>query len=526
MTGPILYHVVSPVHLRNAAIIQRGLPAARLVALVEERAVGILPEDVAASPVDVVDLRRRPWAEAWDPTPAAVVFSSLQPRPPVLRLLAEAARRHVPAVALEESNQLALNGGRVNNYLLPVDAVGAASAYESEALQSQGVPADGVRVTGWPFLPDACPADLARERARGWGLDPDRPVVALALTRLNDAGETAPVRARLLETAWQALPSGHQLAIKSHPIEPTAAVEAFARVHAPGARVVPSQAAIQELLAVSSAVLSRGASQVCLEALLLGVPPLVIDVGRRTPFHEDAPRAVARGEGELRDLLARLDELRTDGLAYANFRQRHAPFDPAQARANACRLVDEAARGRLARDGSRLRLPLHLAFAGLHAEAGEALRQSAPGPRLERTRRIVSGQATVEDAEALLSHEGNPADRAAIQSLLAAQVRRSGRAPTRPEIQAMADWPPSTNAPWYMAAAERWGLCLLLAEDPGAYEGFLRRLDVLAEDVPEYGALRSDLRRARRRRMGPLAFQAARLGRRAGRLARRLLARA
>lgn len=525
MTGTLLYHVVSPVHLRNAARIQRGLPDMDVVAVVDEQASSVGQADLDGAKTAVVDLRRESLASPWRHDVQAVAFSALQPRGPVLRLLHEAARRGLPTAALEESNQLALNDGRVNNYLLPVDALGVASPHEKDAMHGQGLALEVVRVTGWPFLPDSVPRDIAWQRATAWGLDPDAPIIALALTRLNDAGEPAPTRERLLKTAWQALPPGHQLAVKTHPIEPTAAVITDVRRHAPGAVVVPSETPVETLLAVSSALVSRGASQVSLEALAFGVPSLVVDTGRTTPFHADAPSSVVRDAADLRARLEDLTPLRPDGPAYSRLRARHAPYSPSEAHRRACAMLQDVIASKKPARDRRPVLALHMAFAGLTRDATEALEPAITDSSFDPLRRLIEGETTSGDLPKLMATH-NLLDRAAVRSLLARQVHRAAVAPTDEQVEAMVEWPPMTNSPWYLRMAEAWSACLLRCQDSSAVEVFGRRLIELSHETPAYAGLAADLERCRLRGAPNLRFTAVRFGRRAGRVARRVLTRA
>lgn len=524
MAAAVLYHIVSPVHLRNAALIQRALPEFSVVALLEEGAATVQDSDLQATALRAVDLRREPAETPWKLDVRAVVLSALQPRAPPLRILLQAARRGIPTVALEESHQFALNGGRVNNYLLPVHRLGVASNFERDALIGAGVPRDRIEVTGWPFLPDAVPRDAAEAHARTWGLDPRVPTVALALTRLNDAGETADVRRHLLRTAWQGLPEGWQLAIKTHPIERDGQLRPFVRECAPGAHIVPSQTPIEQVLAVCQAVVSRGASQVCFEALHFAVPSIVIDGGRITAFHEDAPAAVVRSPDELRERLANLSALDPSGPAYAKFRERHAPHSPARARSLACELIRQVAEVKPSPPADWVRLGLHLAFANLREESMDALSRATPSAQTTAMLQLAGGTATSEDVPHLLAVLENGLDRAAVRSLLALHLSSAGRRPAPEELAAMADWPPTANVPWYVAAAEAWAACLLRWGDRVAVELFAQRLEPLESEVPSLGRLAADLRRFHGRAMAPFAFSAVRFGRRAVRHVRRRFA--
>ena len=120
----------------------------------------------------------------------AVVFSTVQPRQAPMNLLKWALEHRIPTIALEESNQIALNDGAINNYLLPVDHLLVASPAERRGLIKAGVSERRIEVTGWPFCLGSGESDPEhRQKAKTQlGLDPDRPVAALTLTAFNEIG--------------------------------------------------------------------------------------------------------------------------------------------------------------------------------------------------------------------------------------------------------------------------------------------------------------------------------------------------
>ena len=108
----------------------------------------------------------------------AVVFSTAQVRHNPVALIRWAFERKVPTIAIQEVNQLGLNCGRVNHYLLPVDHILVASEIEMQHLLHVGVPEHRLHVTGWPFYngPKGIDNSRRREQKRSLGFDPDRPL--------------------------------------------------------------------------------------------------------------------------------------------------------------------------------------------------------------------------------------------------------------------------------------------------------------------------------------------------------------
>lgn len=460
----VLYHAVSPVHVRNARIVAAGMPGWTFRVAYEAAAPWMDPAKLASLRLEAVPSGD---PKAWAGDVRLLVMSSLQPRPAPLALLTGAMDRGIPVAAIEESNQVALNGGTVNNYALPADLVMVASEHEAEGMRTLGVRAERCAVTGWPFFegePGPVPEKLRAGAKERLGLDSARRVALLTLTALHDAGETMAVRARQLELASRGLPEGWQLAIKPHPIESPEALAKTLRRAAPGAALIDPALPVRQALEASDALLNRGASQVAIEALFLGLPVVVLDTGIFTPFHSDAPASVARTPGEV---AARLVS-GPGPAAFDKFRSMHMR-DPGQARrAVADALEILAATGpRPPPPDLRWELAAWLAFAG---QAAEAARVAAPlGSEGAPLIRMARRQATGVDWDRLRTQAGGRYVAHALRALRALDRTVASAA----ETAWMRPFPPATNAPWFMPATRAWARQI---RDPEAAQALSERL--------------------------------------------------
>jgi len=286
--------------------------------------------------------------EVWDGNVRAIIFSAIQPRQGPLNLIKSALLRQIPMVAIEESNQIALNLGisSNNNYLAPTEHVLVASQIERDYLVDMGVPGHRVKCTGWPFYTGPTGKTNQTEKRHmkeRFGLDPDRPVAALALTAYGDSGENHEKRRQQLYLVAQGMPDEYQLVVKAHPIENLSTVTPIVQSIIPKATVLESNVPIADLITASDVLINRGVSQAGIESLLQGVPVVVLSIGHWTPFHEDAPDVVVQNGEELNRALVRLITESNPMHAYDNFLKRHVPYSPTEARRFTCQSIDEIA---------------------------------------------------------------------------------------------------------------------------------------------------------------------------------------
>ena len=347
MSGIIVYYVVSPVHTRNLELIAREMPDWTFRATYELANRWLNAENMAKVPFENVVLVDDQVPDAlWSGDVRAVIFSTAQRWQAPINLLRSALEHDVPTIAIEESNQIALNHGTVINYVLPVDHVLVASSHERQGMIEAGVPERRVEVTGWPFyagqIGKTAP-DRLRAMKERLGLKPERPAATLTLTGLYDAGESPAVRRRQLTLAAQGLPPEYQLVVKPHPIEKLEVLMPFVTQCAPRAKVIEGMVRIDDVLEATDVLLNRGVSQVCIEALFREIPVIVLDTGVHTPFHGLAQDLIVEEPEDLARALARLLAERDPMQVYVPFREAHVPYPPQGARELTCRRIAEIA---------------------------------------------------------------------------------------------------------------------------------------------------------------------------------------
>ena len=466
MSGVILYYTVSPIHFRNLELIAQEMPEWTFRTTYQLGNRFLTNDTMAKLPFDSVPFEEDHVPDAlWSGDVKALVFSTAQAHQGPITLLREALLRDVPTIAIEESNQIALNNGTVNNYLLPVDHLLVASSHEREGMIQAGVPEGRVQVTGWPFYAGQAgktPPDRLREMKRHFGLDPDRPVATLTLTGLHDAGESPAMRRRQLTLAAQGLPPEYQLVVKPHPIEKLRELMPFVSECAPRATVIEGMVNIDDLLQATDVLLNRGTSQVCIEALFRHVPVIVLDTGVKTPFHGLAQDLIVEIPEDIPAALARLSVEKDPLRAYDAFSQAHVPYPPQQARALTCGRIGEiAANGTKDPDRSDQWFDLAL-YQGLQGHRPLTLEMLSKAPSQDANhptgalRALSELRATREDLDTLKEYVGSGFRPHVLRCLWIDQLDQRREAPKKSDIEWMQDFPPTTNPTWLREHTGRW----------------------------------------------------------------------
>lgn len=524
MAGTILYHVVSPVHLRNAEALAPGVEDHELRVVYETGISGLPRDRLAESPLETVPLQDGEEDDLWTQDVGLLVLSHYQPRTPLLRLAASALEHEIPTLVIEETNQIALNSGRVNNCLAPVNLILAASNAERDGLLDHGIPEERIEVTGWPFYHGATTPPARREvremRSR-LGLDPDRPVALLGLTQLDAGGETPEVRRSILDLAARGLPDDVQLAVKPHPIEPLEDVRPFLDAHAPDAVPIDGGVPIEDALTASDLLLNRGVSQVCLEALLMGRPVVVLESGIETPFHRDAPQLVVDDPDSLSPLVEKL--IASDTLPeaiYGELLDRHLPHPPGTARENVRDLLARWASDPPSTEGDDqerryLHLVLALAHAGRPSTSRRLLASGAPGALGQALDRLIGATARREDLDALLATLDDGLGPPMLAALWIRQLHATGQQPSRADLDLLEGWPPRTNTVWYTRDAWRWADVLASAGMSDALDAYQERVADEATYTRALRPLNRALEAAGESPLGPIELRTRAMARRA-----------
>jgi len=481
MGGRILYHAVSPVHLVNLRLIAQQMPDWEFC-MIYEPARWIEPQKIADLPYKAVPFKnqRVPGtikAASFD----AVIFSTVQPRPEPLNLLLWALRNDIPTIALEESNQFALNNGLVNNYEAPVDHLLVASNFERDHLVGVGIPEQRIKVTGWPFYTGRSTAPVGERQAMKarLGLAVNRPVAALTLTAFGDAGESAEVRIRQLRMASEGLPEDFQLVIKPHPIEKMEILLGFVREHASRAVVIEGSVPVDDLLGGSDILLNRGVSQVAIEALMRGVPVLVLAMGDKTPFHESAVCAIAETSEQVPQVLQRIQEAKHPLSLYKDFFARHIPYDPLEARQVTCAKIAELATENINDDRVAQWLELALIY-GWQIDrriACNILELNDCGVHGEALKSLLRLRADQQNVDTLLERWKGSYQEQVLLCIWCAQLCKQNRLLTEREWAVMQDFFCATNLHLYCWSYECWGKFLIDHGYSTEYDQFIGKLN-------------------------------------------------
>jgi hypothetical protein len=499
MSNVILYYVVSPVHLRNVALLAPCLAGWELRVAYEKQSPWLTGnsgeglEMIGFAPGDFPD-------SLWDGKVAAVVFSAVQPRRGPIALLQAALEKGIPTIAIEESNQMALNQGGINNYVLPVDHVLTASNFERQAMVGQGFPAGRFEVVGWPFYggrTEKVSEEVRRIRKGELGLDSSRPVAALTLTGLNDAGESPAVRRRQLSLAAQGLPREYQLVIKPHPIEKRETLMPFVEECAPQAKVIEGRVHIENLLEATDVLLNRGASQVCFEALFQQIPVVVLDTGIQTPFHTVAQWVATDGE-MLGRIIRELEGVEDWLEAYEPFFREHAPYTPNDARSVACGRIAEIATGERGLQSGKqfFELALYQAWAGQLGAATQlldlAMVRGADCPR-EPLLQLINHRAERGDLEVLKSYWGGGFHGHLVRSLWIDQMVSCKTIPSKDDIQWMSDFPSQLQPVWFIDRMRSWAFHLARMGDEATAREFADRVAAEFTHIPGVEQLKREV---------------------------------
>lgn len=510
MNGIILYYVVGLPHVRHAAALRPCLNGWSIRFVYEPALPWFAWRPPSLAGVEAVALRfRRLPKGLWRGRVGALLFATAQPRSAPIRLLAAAMERGVPTIGLEETYQMALNGGRVHNYVLPLDRVLVASAVERDGFVRAGVPPHRLEITGWPFGPgQTAPiavsrAQQARQRLR---VDPDRRIAVLILSGLHEAGEDWEARHRQLALVVEGLPNEYRLYVRPHPAERLAPCRAWLARRAPAARLLEGSAPIEEVLEAADIVINRGASQVCMEALVRDLPLVILETAWPTAFYELMPEVVARAPAEVPVVLDRVLQPERRRALYERFLGTQVMAPPSVAREHVCRRMrDIAERGVASQDGERsgqwFRLALYAAWRGERRVATQACAQAARSQTLpcDALERLIRCRAQQGDLMSLQVAIGEAFDATILRALWIRQLWIQRAAPDEATQRWIGRFPPSVNTPWFVADTQRWAVVL---QRHRLHEALIALVEQVWQEYRWHPELRRMAERFSRRRWG------------------------
>ncbi len=516
-SGVIIYYIVGPVHLQNMQLVAQEMPEWEFRIAYEANVPWFNRAQMKALTFDAhpVSGDRIP-AALWSGDVRAIVFSATQLRNTPVSLFRESLIRNIPSLAIEESIQVALNSGRINNYLLSLDEILVSSEHERAGMIAEGVRPECVQVTGWPFYTGRMgkiASDRMRDQKARFGFDADRPVASLTLTALGDAGESPAVRRRQLAVAASGLPEEYQLVVKPHPIETLESLEPYVREFAPQAKVIPGDIRILELLQATDVLLNRGVSQVCFEALLQEIPVVILDTGIQTPFHGLVPEElIVKEAADVPRALESINDADNKMRIYEAFMAAHLPYTPPQARKLTCARIAKAAdhaEGRKTSERQWFDLALYQAWLQQLDEALSILdhcRSAETGAGAEALSRLIHYRATPTDQTALRQFAGPGFRQAILQSLWIRQLAAQRKKPAAQDLEWLQSFPPTTNTSWFIPLARQWAWILIRTREMAALRVFCERLEREFTQEPDLAILLAYLKGYQEGLLGRLKY--------------------
>jgi hypothetical protein len=502
----VVYYPAGAVHMRNLDLLAGALPGCDFRVLYRtslawfdankaaDYGYPYVLDDDDGPPVDLLE------------GAGALVLSIAAVEPMVCDLIEAAFERDVPVIAIEEVVQIALNQGAINHYLMPVDRLALASDYECDHMAKLGVAEHKMAVTGWPFYSGLNSAPSPNSRNAGsrnkaremLGLAPDSRVAALCLSRLNEAEdlsalESPQARAEILDTVREGIPNSYELVVKLHPAENSQASRREIEARLPGATVVAGGVGIGDVLDAADVCLTRGNSQVALEALLRDMPVFAIPCGIPTLFDDDGEALIVRTGDELRSALTELDNGRRPDAGPVT--RRHLPISPDEALASTATIIQEAVSSEPPQRTDRdwLELALYRGFLGEPERALANIERRWPQDRppvVSALARLLNGDASVGDIELLVADLNATYIRPVIIGLWIDQLDGRDTDPEQGDldvIEMAGHFPPQFNRHDFVGRAAKLGRVFLRA-------GQLDEAEAIVTDLAGQFDARQDVR--------------------------------
>lgn len=464
----LLFNPTSLVHDRNVDIFRKHLPGWNIRCIYNPRQpwfADMRKRGDGASFYFTKGHFPRPPREALKDVDAVILFTA-QSRIPPANLIQEAVLRSIPVIAIEEVYMMMLEQGFINNYLLPVDHLFAASEYERARFIEIGTPARTIEATGCIFqyksLTPVNPDEKGKVK-RGLGLSPDKLTATLSLAFLNASNETLDVRRRLLEIVSGGLPEEYELLVKPHPSEDSRDLEKFVKRFAPNARIAGATLPIDKVLDVTSVLFNRGNSQTNIDALQRGIPVIPVPVGRRTFFHDMLNEIVVNDESDVKRVL---DIVKERGMSiYEDVFKSHLSILPEDALKKVISRIREIAETKSTqRSGEKLlELALFWAWMGYPSQAARTLKLEKAASSSEELKmavhKLISGKAQLEDVAFLRKWNKDRYMEWVIQSLWIKTLYDKNLKIPPESMEWLSGFPPEMNRAYFMPYAGLLSWC-------------------------------------------------------------------
>jgi hypothetical protein len=455
----ILFHTVGTVHIRNLKILQSHLPEFDPVAVFQATRPWFSTKaarDSLGVPYRCVD--GHPDENLWKGDIKAVILSIATIDAFIIGLVEAAQAKRIPVIAIEEVHQLAVNDGRINNYILPVESLLVASPHERRGFIRLGHPAECVHATGWPFFaPEITDESPLREVKHAT-------LILSCLKEIDPASiETREVREKLFSAARHVCDYGYRLRIKAHPNESEESIREWTARLSPDAQILSPHEEIGDVLRSTDLIIIRGNTQVAIETLLHRVPIAVVPCGVRTIFHGTPV------ECETEETFIRFLQSPPSNSEYESIFAMHIPILPEEAARNAAERIRQVAEGNIPdpRPDRATQLVAYRTFLGEYRhEADRALiaTDAISTEMKDAFIRLIEQRARVDDMRLLRSrYEGTSLFNYLKAFWIVTMTHRTNAITDPINSELLSDFPPKENAHHFPYFAALWIRLLIKA---------------------------------------------------------------
>ena len=477
----IVYYPVGTMHMRNLELLVEALPDFQFRVFYPRQTWFATDKVKKYHYEHIFDQDDKIPEELFEGDVRALILTIAAVDRTIAKLIKAAFERDIPVIAIEEVNQLALNQGIINHYLMPVDHLLVASEYERNDLVRLGVSPEKVHVTGWAFY-SKLNAHASTERRwtlqKRFNLPTGKKIVVLCLSALKrpddpSSLETPAVRHQLLSIVKQGLPEEFHLVIKLHPTEDVDSAHKTIEPYFSDATIIGGSTGINEVLDIADVCLNRGNSQVMIEALLRGIPVLALPCGIPTLFDDINDNVVIRSSEELEKSLNHLYE--GERFDYQPVMDTHFPWTPEQALQRTAKRIREIAGNHILtrREQDWLDLALYHGFLGEREEGIKILdriqaQDHTSNELISSMIKLLREWATKTDLELLLSQLSTSYQRPVLLSLWIQQLYHSRHRISTQElaiIERNDPFPPQINPHNYLQYAIMLGNLYLSVGD-------------------------------------------------------------
>ena len=305
-----------------------------------------------------------------------------------LRLLCKSHALNIPSLAIEEVSQLMLNNNAFNLYSFPFDRIVVANEEEFDRFVKLGKKPETLVIGGlqcYENLPDPSFFLKIRKRVRAELKITDHDKLlsilcpALNVSASRHSSETHEIRAKYFSLI-AAISENWRVLVRLHPIEYREEGECIRKKMLPKSILCPTHYTIYEVLAASDAVITRGNSQVALEALVANRPTAIINPDF-TPFSGTVIPVIK----SVPDLKIFLKTVSAGKIADIKYLKRYIHFPLSETSRNIAGEIISLTKKKYEIDPEKyLHLSNNFIEFGRYYEAGESLKKAKPDTKTKK----------------------------------------------------------------------------------------------------------------------------------------------